>query len=178
MALAGLIMGYIGIALTFFGIAVLPALFLPALSKAKERAQSITCMNNMRQIGVAYKVWATDHDDQFPWNEPGTNGGTMELALGGADRIDPNPIHFEVLSNELYTTHVLVCPGDTNKTAAVSFSTLKAANISYVLHTGTSITDTNFQTVLCTCPIHGHKLLCDGSVTQNRSTTRTTRRKQ
>ena len=178
MALAGLIMGYIGIALSFLAIGILPAMLLPALSKAKDRAQSINCVNNMKQIGLAYKVWASDHEDEPPWMTPGTNGGTMELAIGGADRIDPNPIHFEVLSNELFATRILICPNDTNKTAAVSFRNLKAANVSYVLHTGTNVTDAHPQTVLCTCPIHGHQLLCDGSVVQNRSTTRTTGRKK
>ncbi len=178
MALAGLIMGYLGIALSFFAILVLPAMFWPALSKAKERAQSINCVNNMKQIGLAYKTWALDHDDQYPWNTPGTNGGTRELAVGGADRIDSNPIHFQVLSNELFTTRVLVCPTDTNKTPAASFNNLKAANVSYVLHTGTNVTDLYPQTVLCTCPIHGHQLLCDGSVVQVRSTSRTGRRKK
>jgi hypothetical protein len=178
MALAGLIMGYIGIALSFLSIGILPAMLLPALSRAKERAQSVACMNNMKQIGLAYKTWALDHEDQCPWNVPGTNGGTMELAVGGADTIDSNPIHFEVLSNELYTPHVLVCPGDTNKTVAMSFRNLKASNISYVLHTGTNVADTYPQTVLCTCPIHGHQLLCDGSVQQTRSGSRKTTRKK
>jgi hypothetical protein len=177
MALAGLIMGYIGIALSFVSILILPALFLPALGKAKGRAQSINCANNMKQIGLAYKIWAGEHNDQYPWNEPGTNGGTMELAVGGADSIDSNPMHFEVLSNELYSPILLRCPGDTNKTVAVSFKNLKAGNISYVLHTGTNVTDSSPQTVLCTCPIHGHALLCDGSVIQNRSPSRIGRQK-
>src|SRR6185369_11481065 len=107
MALAGLICGYAGMA---FSLLILPAMLLPALSKAKGRAQEINCSNNMKQIGLAFKVWAVDNNDQFPWACSVTNGGTRELAVRGADTIDPNPIHFEVLSNELFTPKILVCP--------------------------------------------------------------------
>ncbi len=170
LALGGLITGYIGLA---FSLLVLPAaMLLPALGKAKERAQSINCVNNMKQIGLSFRQWSVDNKDLFPWQVSVTNGGTMELAIQGADNIDPNPIHFEVLSNELNTTRILICPGDTTKTAAFKFQNLKAYNVSYQLHSGSNVSDAFPNQVLAICPIHGHVLTCDGAVQSKRPSRR------
>ena len=88
----------------------------------------------------------------------------MELAVPGDDNIDTNPIHFEVLSNELNTPKILICPGDTDHTAALQFKNLQAANISYELHTGSNVSDQYPQQILVVCPIHGNVLTCDGAV--------------
>ena len=49
-------------------IAILAALLLPALSRAKARAQAIVCLGNTRQLDLAWQVYATDHNDELPYN--------------------------------------------------------------------------------------------------------------
>lgn len=49
-------------------IAVLAALLLPALSKARSRAQGIACLNNNRQLAVAWLLYADDHGDRLAYN--------------------------------------------------------------------------------------------------------------
>jgi len=56
-------------------IAILAAMLLPALAKAKIRAQGISCINNMKQVAVAAIMYGADNDDKIPANVPTQNGG-------------------------------------------------------------------------------------------------------
>src|SRR5688572_4710407 len=47
-------------------IAILASLLLPALAKAKDKGQSIKCLSNEKQIGLAYLLYASDHSDYLP----------------------------------------------------------------------------------------------------------------
>ncbi len=160
MAIAGFVLGYVSLVYLF----VLAGMLLPALAKAKSRAQQINCTNNMKQIGLAFKVWAIDHNDQFPFNVSTNAGGTMQLSQRSPDGTDRNSfLHLQVMSNELSSTKILVCPADTKQPAS-AWQAMQAANVSYQVYSGENVNDTNPQQVLAVCPIHKTIVRVDGSV--------------
>jgi hypothetical protein len=110
-----------------------------ALGKAKERAMSIACVNNLKQFGLAVRTWALDNNDSNP----------------------PNVLS---MSNELSTPKVLFCPADTTRQAATDWTSFSTANCSYEFLAPSENTDADPQRVLSRCPIHGHIGLADGSV--------------
>jgi prepilin-type N-terminal cleavage/methylation domain-containing protein/prepilin-type processing-associated H-X9-DG protein len=59
-------------------IAILAGMLLPALSKAKSKAASISCLNNLKQLILAAQIYATDYDDKWPAN--GQGNSTVNLA--------------------------------------------------------------------------------------------------
>ena len=56
-------------------IAILAAMLMPALSKAREKARAISCVNNVKTFGLAYAMYADDFDDLIPDTYLGTTSG-------------------------------------------------------------------------------------------------------
>jgi prepilin-type processing-associated H-X9-DG protein len=139
---------------------------------AKLRAEpppSPNCINNLKQIGLAFREWALDHNDQFPFNVPTNAGGTLEFCALDKEGFDRHAaLHFQVMSNELNTPLMLICPKDRSRKAATSFSILRAVNVTYRLRSGTNLAHTNRAAVLVVCPVDGNTLYCDGSVAESR----------
>jgi prepilin-type N-terminal cleavage/methylation domain-containing protein/prepilin-type processing-associated H-X9-DG protein len=114
-------------------IAILAAMLLPALARAKARAQRINCTNNLKQVGIAFRTWGMDNGDTYPMNVPSTGGGPWGWGTGSGNTlvsqfIAGNPYTYQafgVMSNELSTPKVLYCPAEyqNGRSLATSFST-------------------------------------------------------
>ena len=70
-----------------------------ALEEARERAMSIQCVNNMKQLGLAARIWAVDHGDTTP-------ASLLQM------------------TNEMSTPKILFCPADTGRQAAANWSSV------------------------------------------------------
>jgi prepilin-type N-terminal cleavage/methylation domain-containing protein len=84
-------------------IAILAGMLLPALAKAKAKAQRIKCSSNLKQVALSFKMFSGDNDQRFP---QGLDVNKFCQSNRTAYR------HFFMLSNELGSTKILVCPGD------------------------------------------------------------------
>jgi prepilin-type processing-associated H-X9-DG protein len=106
-------------------LAVLLALLIPKLAAAKVKAQRITCVSHLKQVGLAFRLWSSDHAGQNPMMVSNIVGGTLEdVAFGPVYR------HFQVLSNELGTPIILACPSD-KRSPAKYWATYGPTNLSY-----------------------------------------------
>lgn len=114
-------------------IAVLAALLLPAVSRAKIQATRLQCVNNLHEAGVGFQSFAHDHNGQFPMTVPISAGGSLEFVQNASlitGQFYFGYRHFQALSNELVTPKIVVCPADTRQ-AGTNFATLRNENVSY-----------------------------------------------
>ena len=136
-------------------IAILAGLLLPALAKAKARAQRINCVSNLKQVGLAYRMWSNDQGDKFPWLVGTTLGGSQTAATVPYGNITD---HYRAISNELSSPKVLACTADGTKSKAstwyinpadvVNFNTLGANNINLSYMLGLDADEGKPQTIL------------------------------
>jgi len=82
-------------------IALLAALLLPALSRAKESGKGAVCISNLRQAGIALQLYVQENNNRLPWMNDVYPGVT-----------NPYPPPNVVLSNLLGNVTVLRCPSD------------------------------------------------------------------
>jgi len=133
----------------------------------QRKAQHITCENNLKQIGLAFMIWAGDHGDKFPFQISTNEGGTIELCNRDAESFDCNSLaHFLVISNELLTPKPLCCPHDESRILAADWGKLSETNLSYRLRTDAKVNESNSREILAVCPVDGTVLYCDGSVSR------------
>lgn len=111
-----------------------------ALTEARAKAQRIACVNNLKQLGLAARIWATDNNDVLP----------------------PDVLS---MTNEMSTPKVLVCPADEGRQAAADWTVFSTANLSYQ-YLAASGSEMEPERVMFVCPIHHSVTLCDGSVQQ------------
>jgi len=95
-------------------IAILAAMLLPALAKAKAKALTTNCVSNQKQIALSFTMWGDDNNDgKYPWND-------------GAGKIGPDPLRTNWLAQENYMRNprVLTCPADKKRVPFDTWSQL------------------------------------------------------
>jgi prepilin-type N-terminal cleavage/methylation domain-containing protein/prepilin-type processing-associated H-X9-DG protein len=110
-------------------IAILAAMLLPVLAAAKRRAQRINCVSNMKQVNLSFRIWEGDNNNEYPMAVSTSIGGAEESVVSQTysayNQKSGMTNVFCVMSNELSTPKILVCPSDvSHNTAATNFSEL------------------------------------------------------
>jgi len=132
----------------------------------------LTCLNHLKSLGLAFRMWAMDHGNQFPFNVPIRKGGSQEYCQRKADGFDANSFrHFQAMGlagQDLASGRYLVCPADTSKKSlllrANEWNRLKSSDVTYQVRSGSYLTPSKANQILARCPIHNHTLYCDGQV--------------
>lgn len=99
-------------------IAILASMLLPALARAKQKAQRISCVNNLKQQGVAYRIWSGDNQDRYPQQSTTSQGGWSDLGSvgNGAKYVYTN---WMVMADDIgQSPKVLSCPSDDRSPAS------------------------------------------------------------
>jgi hypothetical protein len=139
LALAGLITGYVGMAFAL-GIVISLLTMISRVNQMQTRSTSDRCLSNLKEIGLAARVFSEANKYQFPDS-------------------------FLQMSNELGRAGILVCPADTNHVARGGRSGWSETNITYeFVAPGIQETPDVMNNVAFRCPIHGHEVTVGGSL--------------
>jgi len=117
-------------------IAILASMLLPALAKAKSKANKIKCVSNLKQIALGMKVWASGRNDRYPWElfrryqirmrDPMNTGHDFFLGdwnagfRSGNSRVPRAWNYFALMSNEMGSPKILMCPASKVKKNAIA----------------------------------------------------------
>lgn len=93
-------------------IAILASILFPVFARAREKARESACMSNLRQIGLALRMYSDDHDELLPMAADFPTAGpiptTSDVSLGGVSLRDV--LHPYTKNNQIFR-----CPSDKDK---------------------------------------------------------------
>ena len=113
-----------------FSLVLLTLLFVPALAAAKRKAHKIQCTNNLMQLGMAFRIWEGDHNNIYPMDFVVSNSPPEKVPVDTTTEA-----MFQMMSNELCTPIILVCPADDLCKPASGFKIpLASSNISFFVN--------------------------------------------
>ncbi len=104
-------------------IALLIAILIPALNAARERANRVKCSSNLRQIGIAMRIYACDNKGQYPRTNY-DRGGSLTFFTGFYESdpflgsMSPNDVTgatFLLIRGKLLNFKILLCPSSTQQ---------------------------------------------------------------
>jgi hypothetical protein len=106
--------------------------------KCKGPGLRTKCTSSLKQVALAFNLWAQDNETGLPMQVSESKGGTREAALAG--QLLPNLL---IMSNQIRTPSILICPEDKKRKPAETFAKLTTANISYFLNIDAALTNQN-----------------------------------
>jgi prepilin-type N-terminal cleavage/methylation domain-containing protein/prepilin-type processing-associated H-X9-DG protein len=113
-------------------IAILAAMLLPTLSRAKEKGKGIVCLSNMKQLTTAWVMYADDYNDRLVWNDLTPTGsgwvrGILDYNGGNPDNTNTifltDPQYAKLAPYRARTAGIYKCPSD--------LSTVSIGNVKY-----------------------------------------------
>ena len=121
-------------------IAILAGMLLPALAKAKEKAQKIKCTSNLKQVAIGFKLFQHDYDDRYPMGVAYLEGGSAEALPARLRNGSADPyiwMHFGAMRSQLENPKIVICPSDSQTDATTfDYAARDRAGIRYFNHNG------------------------------------------
>jgi prepilin-type processing-associated H-X9-DG protein len=117
-------------------VIILVGMITPPSHGSREKARGIKCVNNLKNVGLALRIYATDNHDRFPWEIPNQKDVIQINYLS-----DPAN-YIRGLSNELTIPKIVLCPADTRK-EATNWIQFSRTNLSYFISPDASQTFSN-----------------------------------
>ena len=102
------------------------------------KGSRVKCTGSLKQVALAFNLWAQDNETGLPMEVFDSRGGTREAVLAG--QLLPNLL---IISNQLRTPSILLCPEDKKRKPAITFSNLTTLNVSYFLNVDAALTNQN-----------------------------------
>lgn len=116
-------------------IAILAALLLPAFSRAKERADTITCLNNLKQLQVCWTLYCGDNNGWLPPNRSQTANATLgsDSWISGSAFLDATSANVQKALIFQYHTSIAIyhCPSDKSLVAGTRIQRFRSYSMSY-----------------------------------------------